>query len=66
MTAAEIDLRYQPVTTYEEAVRVTCEWLVSATRGRKWQEVLPGTATYMADAFDYEAEDAFMRGLMAG
>jgi nucleoside-diphosphate-sugar epimerase len=66
MTAAEIDLRYQPATTYEEAVRATCEWLVSATRGKEWQEVLPSTATYMADAFDYVAEDAFVRGLMGG
>jgi nucleoside-diphosphate-sugar epimerase len=63
MTAAEIDLGYLPVTTYPEAVRETCEWLVSATEGRDWQEVLTASATYMKDAFDYEAEDEFVRGL---
>jgi nucleoside-diphosphate-sugar epimerase len=66
MSSAEIDLGYRPVTTYPEAVRATCEWLVSATSGQDWREVLTGSAAYMADAFDYEAEDAFLRGLMAG
>jgi nucleoside-diphosphate-sugar epimerase len=66
MTEAELDLRYKPVTTYSEAVRATCEWLVSATRGKHWQEVLTGSAEYMAGAFDYEAEDAFVRSLTDG
>jgi nucleoside-diphosphate-sugar epimerase len=66
MTAAELDLRYRAVTTYPKAVQATCEWLVEATRGKDWLEVLPRTAELMADAFDYEAEDAFIEGLTDG
>jgi nucleoside-diphosphate-sugar epimerase len=66
MSLAEIEFGYRPLTTYPEAVRATCEWLVSATSGQDWREVLTGSATYMADSFDYEAEDAFVRGLMTG
>jgi nucleoside-diphosphate-sugar epimerase len=63
MTAAELDLRYRAVTTYPRAVKATCEWLVEATRGKDWPEVLPRSAEYMADSFDYQAEDAFIEGL---
>ena len=66
MTLAEIELGYRPVTTYPDAVRATCEWLVAATSGRDWRQVLTGSVTYMADSFDYEAEDAFVRGLTGG
>ena len=66
MTAAELDLRYRAVTTYPKAVKATSEWLVEATRGKAWPEVLPRTAEHMADAFDYESEDAFIKGLMGG
>ena len=66
MTAAELDLRYRAVTTYPKAVQATCEWLVEATRGKDWLEVLPRTAELMANAFDYEAEDAFIEGLTDG
>jgi len=66
MSLAESEFGYKPVTTYPEAVQATCKWLVSATGERDWQEVLTGSATYMADSFDYEAEDAFVRGLTAG
>jgi nucleoside-diphosphate-sugar epimerase len=66
MTAAELDLRYRAVTTYPKAVKATCEWLVEATRGKNWPEVLPGTAEYMSDAFDYEAEDALIESLTGG
>ncbi len=63
MSLAEIEFGYRPVTTYPEAVGATCEWLVSATGAQDWQEVLPGSALHMTDSFDYEAEDAFVRGL---
>jgi nucleoside-diphosphate-sugar epimerase len=63
MTAAELDLRYRAVTTYPRAVKATCEWLVEATRGKDWREVLPRSAEYMADSFDYQAEDALIEGL---
>jgi hypothetical protein len=66
MTAAELDLRYRAVTTYPKAVKAMCEWLVEATRGKEWPEVLPRTAEHMADAFDYEGEDAFIQGLTEG
>jgi nucleoside-diphosphate-sugar epimerase len=63
-TAAEIDLAYRPVTTYERAVRATCEWLVEATRERDWRDVLPDWAVaYLADRFDYAAEDEYLAGL---
>jgi hypothetical protein len=65
MTEAEFELRYRPVVTYERAVRTTCGWLVEATRGRDWREVLPNAAEHMADAFDYEAENAFLTSLTA-
>ena len=63
MAAAEIELAYRPVTTYERAVARTCRWLVDATEGKDWPEVLPGSARYMAESFDYAAEDAFLREL---
>jgi hypothetical protein len=53
------------VTTYERAVGETCAWLVAATEGRDWREVLPGVARLYADEFDYAAEDAYVRGLTA-
>jgi nucleoside-diphosphate-sugar epimerase len=61
MTAAEREVGYRPVTTYAEAVRAACEWLVETTRGRDWREVLPPHARYYGELFDYEAEDAFLR-----
>jgi nucleoside-diphosphate-sugar epimerase len=66
MTEAEFEVGYRPVTTYEEAVKETCDWLVGATEGRDWREAFPTAAKQYADQFDYEAEDEFIRGLMAG
>lgn len=63
MAGAEIDLAYRPVTTYERAVASTCRWLVEATAGRDWTEVLPGSARHMAEGFDYAAEDEYLREL---
>jgi nucleoside-diphosphate-sugar epimerase len=52
MTAAESELGYRPVTTYPEAVRETCTWLVGELeRGRSWE------GTYLAAMLDYAAED---------
>jgi len=52
MEAAERELGYRPVTTYPEAVRETCAWLVGELeRGRSWD------GTYIADTLDYAAED---------
>jgi nucleoside-diphosphate-sugar epimerase len=61
MSAAERDVGYRPVTAYRDGVRGACAWLVEATRGRDWRDVLPFHARYYGDLFDYEAEDAFLR-----
>jgi len=52
MEAAERELGYRPVTTYSEAVKETCAWLVGELeRGRSWE------GSYIADSLDYAAED---------
>jgi len=52
MEAAERELEYRPVTTYPEAVKETCAWLVGELeRGRSWE------GSYIADSLDYAAED---------
>jgi nucleoside-diphosphate-sugar epimerase len=66
MTEAELELRYRPVTTYEKAVPETVEWLSRATKERPWQELMPRAAEYMADDFDYAAEDELVRSLTGG
>jgi nucleoside-diphosphate-sugar epimerase len=60
MSAAR-DVGYRPVTGYPDGVRAACEWLVEATRGGDWREVLPAHARYYGELFDYDAEDAFLR-----
>jgi nucleoside-diphosphate-sugar epimerase len=66
MAEAEFEVGYRPVTTYAKAVSETCEWLVSATSGRDWRDVLTGTARLYSDQFDYEGEDALVSGLTGG
>jgi nucleoside-diphosphate-sugar epimerase len=66
MTEAEFEVGYRPVTTYARAVPETCAWLVAAMEGRDWREVLSGAGKLYGTLFDYEAEDAFVRGLTAG
>ncbi len=52
MAAAEKELGYRPVTTYQEAVRETCAWVVGELEaGRSWD------GTYLEEMFDYAAED---------
>jgi nucleoside-diphosphate-sugar epimerase len=65
MTEAAFEVGYRPVTSYERAVRATCAWLVEATKGRPWEELMPRMAEYMQDSFDYRAEDEFVRGLVS-
>jgi nucleoside-diphosphate-sugar epimerase len=60
MAEARHELGYADVIDHEAAVALSVEWLVEATRGRDWREVLPRAATYYADLFDYAAEDAFL------
>jgi nucleoside-diphosphate-sugar epimerase len=53
MSEAARELGYGPVTTYPEAVRETCAWLVGELeRGRSWD------GTYLEGMLDYDAEDA--------
>jgi nucleoside-diphosphate-sugar epimerase len=55
MEAAERELGYRPVTTYPEAVKETCSWLVAELeRGRTWE------GSYIEDTLDYAAEDAVL------
>jgi nucleoside-diphosphate-sugar epimerase len=63
MSAAARELGYEPVTTWSDAIDRQVEWLVEATRGRKWQEVLPRGAEYLQ--FDYEGEDSLVKDLVA-
>jgi len=64
MTKAERELGYRPATTWADALPRQVEWLLDATRGRDWREVLPRGAEYLQ--FDYEAEDQLVAGLVAG
>jgi nucleoside-diphosphate-sugar epimerase len=63
MSKAERELGYRPATTWAVALPRQVRWLLEATRGRNWREVLPDGASYLR--FDYEAEDELVRGLAA-
>ena len=63
MDKAQDELGYEPATTYDEAIVETVEWVIEATRDRDWREVLPKAADYMANKFNYEAEDAFIASI---
>lgn len=55
MEAAERELGYRAVTTYPEAVKETCAWLVGELEGgRSWE------GTYLAEGLDYAAEEAVL------
>lgn len=58
MRRAEDELGYRPVTSYAEAVKPVCEWLLETTRSRDWREALPGSTRALATSFDYASEDA--------
>lgn len=63
MNKAERELGYRAATTWAAALPRQVEWLIDATRGRDWREVLPRGAEYLE--FDYEAEDEVVRSLAA-
>jgi len=55
MEAAERELGYRPVTTYPEAVKETCAWLVAELEsGRTWE------GSYIEESLHYAAEDAVL------
>ena len=62
MSAAARELGYRPATTWTDAIDRQVEWLLEATRGRKWQEVLPRGAEYLQ--FEYDGEDAVVKELV--
>src|SRR5262249_33459345 len=56
MEAAERELGYRAVTTYAEAVRATCAWLVGElAAGRDW------SWTYLDPVLDYAKEEEVLR-----
>jgi nucleoside-diphosphate-sugar epimerase len=61
MTKAEQELGYAPVATWADALPRQVEWLIDATRGRDWREVLTRGANYLQ--FDYDAEDRLVEDL---
>lgn len=61
MAKAAGELGYAPATTWADALPRQVEWLIEATRGRDWQEVLTRGKDYLR--FDYDAEDELVAGL---
>ena len=61
MAKAEEELGYRPATTWADAIPTQVRWLLEATQGRDWREVLPRGANYLR--FEYEEEDAFVAAL---
>jgi len=60
LSLAERELGYRPVAGYADSVAASCAWLIEATRGRDWREVLPQTARLIGDLFDYSSEDTMI------
>jgi nucleoside-diphosphate-sugar epimerase len=60
MSKAEHELGYVAAATWADALPRQVEWLIEATRGRDWREVLTRGANYLQ--FDYDAEDRFVAG----
>jgi nucleoside-diphosphate-sugar epimerase len=61
MAKAEQELGYRAATTWADALPVQVRWLIDATRGRDWREVLTRGANYLQ--FDYDAEDELVASL---
>jgi hypothetical protein len=62
MSKAEAELGYRPATSWSDTIDAQVEWLVEATRGRDWRDVLPNGAAYLR--FDYAAEDELVRSVV--
>ncbi|NGO69184.1 NAD-dependent epimerase/dehydratase family protein [Streptomyces boncukensis] len=62
MAAAERELGYRAVTTYEESLPRTVEWITGQLRDRDWREAFPALAWFFGDRdpFDYAAEDRWL------
>jgi nucleoside-diphosphate-sugar epimerase len=65
MSAAEQELGYRAVTTYEDSLPETVSWALHALRERDWREVYPRLAALTdpyGGLFDYAAEDRWLAG----
>ncbi|MBD0737095.1 NAD-dependent epimerase/dehydratase family protein [Streptomyces sp. CBMA29] len=64
MSAAERELDYRPVTSYEESLPGTVAWLAAELDTADWREVfpLPARLSEHGDWFDYAAEDRWLAG----
>lgn len=52
---------YSPATTYADAVRSTCDWLVETASVGDWRDRFPAIAR-RSDFFDYREEDRLLAG----
>jgi nucleoside-diphosphate-sugar epimerase len=59
-TQAAEELGYSAVTSYADAVKLTCDWLVETASDADWRDRFPGLARYPRDLFDYDAEDRLL------
>ncbi|UKY54376.1 NAD-dependent epimerase/dehydratase family protein [Streptomyces inhibens] len=64
MAAAERELGYRAVTTYEDSLPETVAWLADRVKGRDWWEAFPTMAAHYPDEklFGYAAEDRWLAG----
>lgn len=63
MSAAERELGYRAVTTYEESLPPTVEWLAGQLKDRAWTDAFPKLAAQYSphgDLFGYADEDAWL------
>lgn len=56
---AAVNLGYAPVTTYADAIKSCCDWLVQNAADADWKQLFPLLASYPWNLFDYPAEDVF-------
>ena len=56
---AALELGYSPATTYADAAKLVCDWLVATAGDGDWKERFPVLARYPRDLFDYAVEDEF-------
>jgi len=62
MSKAAAELGYRPMAGYSEAVEPAVQWMIDVTAGRDWRDVFPYFyANQGDDAFDYSAEDEWLR-----
>ncbi|MFJ5730240.1 NAD-dependent epimerase/dehydratase family protein [Streptomyces paradoxus] len=59
MSAAERELGYRPVVSYQDSLPETVEWLTRRLSEQDWRDAFPSLARFYPDLFDYAAEDAW-------